>query len=141
MSGYKLNLSFNAPYVDCTNALDWEIQQVVFDTMNEGADDSEENRDSPYVLISRNFEFPDSASIEWYYGNEYDGGHTIHSAMLQRNQIQINFDDDRIIKILFDLNETRFEELSRYLQNILNGRLKIEPTINACEPRVLGPQR
>ena len=133
-----MNLSFKAPYVDCTNAMDWEIQQVVFDTINDNADDSEETRESPYVLISQNFEFPGPASIEWYDGEEYNGG-LINSVILKENQIQIDLDKDGRIEILFALNKTRFDELHKYLHNILNRRLKTEPTIKSCEPRVLGP--
>ncbi len=121
-----MNLSFNAPHVDCTNAIDWEIQQVLFDTTCDDADDAEDRRKSPYVLISRNFEFPDAATIEWHDGNDYDGGGSIRSASLEANRIKIILNRSRTINITFKLDLNHFEELKKYLKNILGGRLKIE---------------
>ena len=60
----EMNISFHAVYVHCSNALDWEIQEVIFDTIDNDADDFEDHRSSPYVLISQNFEFPGPATIE-----------------------------------------------------------------------------
>ena len=120
-----MNLSFSATYVNCSNAMDWEIQQVVFDTVCDDADRSEDMRKSPCVLISRNFEFPEAATIEWYDGNDYDGGASIRSALLESTRVFIVLDKLGSIEITFELNTQQFEELKKYLSNILNGRLKL----------------
>ena len=115
-----MNLSFEAPYVDCSNAMDWEIQQVRFDTVCDGAEDS---RKSPYILISRNFEFSGVATIEWHDGNDYDGGALIRSALLESNRIVIILDKSRTIEITFALDALHFEGLKKYLRNMLSERL------------------
>jgi hypothetical protein len=122
-----MNLSFDAPYVDCRNAMDWEIQQVVFDTTCDNTEDAEDRRKkSPYVLISRNFEFPGATTIEWHDGNDYDDGGSIRSASLEANRIKIILDASRTIDITFNLDTNHFEELKKYLKNILGSRLKME---------------
>jgi hypothetical protein len=124
--GNIMNLSFDAPYVDYRNAMDWEIQQVVFDTTCDDTEDAEDIRKSPYVLISRNFESPGATTIEWHDGNDYDGGGSIRSASLEANRIKIILDGSRTIDITFNLNTNHFEELKKYLKNILGSRVKME---------------
>ena len=118
-----MNLSFEAPYVVCSNALDLEIQQVVFDTVCNDADDAEESRNSPYVCISRNFEFPGTARIEWHDGKDDEGGASIRSTHLESNRIVIILDKSRTIEITFTLDALQFEELKKYLRNMLSDRL------------------
>jgi hypothetical protein len=121
-----MNLSFVAPYVDCSNALDWEIQQVAFDTVCNDADGAEESRKSPYVCISRNFEFPGTARIEWHDGKDDEGGASIRSALLESNRILIILDKSRTIEITFALDALHFEELKKYLCNMLSNRLNLQ---------------
>ena len=121
-----MNLSFEAPYVVCSNELDWEIQQVVFDTVCNDADDAdyaEESRNSPYVCISRNFEFPGAARIEWHDGKDDEGGASIRSAHLKSNRIVIILDKSRTIEIAFALDALQFDGLKKYLSNMLSDRL------------------
>jgi hypothetical protein len=119
-----MNLSFYAPFVECTNALDREIQQVLFDTVNDDADDSEDRRQSPYVLIGQNFEFTGPAEIEWHDGEDYDGGATIQSAVLEPTCIHFSLDESRTIMVTFEIQTQQFQELQKYLKNILGTRLK-----------------
>lgn len=67
-----MRLSFEAKCVDCVDAIDGGILQVTFDTLPPDNDDVE--RRAPYLMISRNFEFPASATVEWHDGIQYDGG-------------------------------------------------------------------
>ena len=115
-----MNLSFEAQYVTCSNAMDWEIQQVVFDTVCDNEDGAEDRRNSPYVLISRNFEFPGAARVEWHDGNDGEGGASIISAHLESTRILIDIGKARTIAITFSLNERRFRELKKYVRNILS---------------------
>jgi hypothetical protein len=111
----RMNFCFHASYVECTNALDWEIQQVRFDTVN----DSKHRRESPYLLVSQNFEFPGPAAIEWYDGKNYDGGGKILSAILEHKMISFFLDQSREIKITLSIDGRRLQELEKYLKNIL----------------------
>jgi len=60
---------------------------ISFDTVPKSQD--EENRRTPYALISRNCEFPDPATIEWHDGQDYDGGAEIVAVNLRRDRISI----------------------------------------------------
>jgi hypothetical protein len=97
-----------------------------FDTISDDADDPEDGRESPYVLIGRNSEFPGVATIEWHDGTDYDGSARIRSAHLKDDQIMIVLDKSRTIAITFDLDTIHLEELQKYLQNTLGSRLTIE---------------
>ncbi|MFZ4779191.1 MAG: hypothetical protein ACOYM3_27835 [Terrimicrobiaceae bacterium] len=119
-----MKLSFDAPHVDCSNAIDWEIQQVTFDTVSDDDQDSETDRRTPYVLISSAFEVSRDPTIEWHDGNDYDGGASIRVALLERNKILITLDKSREIGITFNLTEKKLTELSKYLRNMLGQRLK-----------------
>jgi hypothetical protein len=57
-----MKLAFEATFVDCGDAIGGEILQLSFDTIPSNLD--ADQRRTPYVLISRNFEFPDSATVE-----------------------------------------------------------------------------
>lgn len=76
-----MHLAFEATAVSCDDAIDGEILQVCFDTV--GAENDQKDRRTPYVLISRNFEFPSAATIEWHDGQDYNGGADILSVTLK----------------------------------------------------------
>src|SRR6266542_1714493 len=65
----SMTLAFEAKFVDCADAIGGEILQVSFDTVPSSR--AEDDRCTPYVLISRNFEFPGSATVEWHDGKDY----------------------------------------------------------------------
>jgi hypothetical protein len=119
-----MELSFNATYVDCSNAIDWEIQQVLFDTVSDESLESGADRRSPYVLLSCAFEVSHDPEIEWHDGSDYDGGASIRSVVLERRKIVILLEKSRRIAITFNLGEKKFEMLHRYLQNMCGRKLK-----------------
>ena len=119
-----MNLSFQALYVNCSNAMDGEIQQVIFDTIRDDPDAEEYIRKSPYVLISRNFEFSGESTIEWHDGNDDEGGASISSVLLESKRIFVILDKQGTIEITFHLNDKQFEELKKHLRNMLVSRLK-----------------
>jgi hypothetical protein len=67
----RSKIQFTAATVQCSEAIDWEIVQVNFDTMDSTFD--EENRTTPYLLISANFEFSKRVQIEYHDGKDYAG--------------------------------------------------------------------
>jgi hypothetical protein len=113
-----MTLAFKAKFVACADAIGGEIMQVSFDTKSEGEDEDE--RRTPYVLISRNFELPGSATIEWHDGNDYDGGATILSLVLARDRVVIELDRDLDIDVALHISHRRFTELGSYLRRMLD---------------------
>jgi hypothetical protein len=85
---------------------------VSFDTVP--SSHAEDDRCTPYVLISRNFEFPDSATVEWHDGKDYDGGAEITSVSLKRDQVSIKLDRDLDIEVGFHLPDRNFARLDPF---------------------------
>lgn len=113
-----MNLAFKARFVGCADAIGGEILQVAFDTMPER--DDEDERRTPYVLISRNFEFPGSAKIEWHDGVDYDGGAEIICLTLTRDRAIIRLDRELEINVSFSIGDRRFAKMSSYLKVMLD---------------------
>jgi hypothetical protein len=113
-------LAFKATYVACTDTLGGDILQVSFDTV---LDDDDNPRCSPYVLISRNFEFPESAAIEWHNGQDYDGGAEIRSITLTRTRIILRLNRELTINMSFQLSNEAYARLTVFLQKIMDDRL------------------
>lgn len=119
-----MELSFRATYVDCSNAVDWEIQQVLFDTVSDDGRDSDADRRSPYVLIGCAFEVSQDPEMEWHDGSDYGGGAVIRSAVLHCRQLSITLEKSERIDITFDLADVKFETLHKYLRNIFDHKLE-----------------
>jgi hypothetical protein len=113
-----MTVAFRAKYVSCGDAIGGEILQVRFDTVRQGHDETE--RSTPYVLISRNFEFPGSPTIEWHDGTDYDGGEEIASLTLTRDRASIKLDRDLDIDVTFSVGDRRFGKLYTYLRRMLD---------------------
>ncbi len=113
-----MTLAFKASSVKCTSAMDGEILQVCFDTRPESKE--EEGRDTPYLLISQNFEFEESATVEWHDGTGYNGGAEILSITLTRDQASIELDRDLEIDVSFVIGDRRYAELRSYLRRMLD---------------------
>jgi hypothetical protein len=113
-----MTLAFRAKFVSCADAIDGEILQVSFDTKPQSEDEDE--RSTPYVLLSRNFEFPDSATIEWHDGADYDGGAEIISLALTRDRVLVKLDRDLDIDVNICLSDRRFAQLRSYLRRMLD---------------------
>jgi len=114
-------LAFIAKSVRCADAIGGEILQVCFDTMPESG--NEDERHTPYVLISQNFEFASPATIEWHDGSDYDGGAEIVSVTLARDRAMIRLDRDLEIDVSFRIGDGRFAQLSSYLRRMLDENL------------------
>jgi len=128
--GENMTLAFNAKSVSCSSAIGGEILQVCFDTIPASKDEDE--RDKPYVLISRNFEFPDSATVEWHDGRDYDGGAEIVLARLTRERVLIKLDRQLEIDVSFSIGDRRFAQLTSYLRRMLDD--SVLTTTRIAEP-------
>lgn len=121
-----MTVAFDARVVDCADAMGGEILQVIFDAAPEGQDEGA--RSTPYVLISRNFEFPDSATIEWHDGHDYDGGAEIVSMTLRRTRISIQIDQGTGFDVAFRLPAKEFTRLRSFLKRMIDDRILILPS-------------
>ncbi len=116
-----MTLAFEAKFVDCADAIGGEILQVSFDTVPSSHDEDE--RCTPYVLISRNFEFADAATVEWHDGKDYDGGAEITSVSLKRDRVSIRLDRDLGFEVTFRLHEKKFVRLKSFLRRMIDDRI------------------
>src|SRR5258708_11336273 len=116
-----MTLAFESRFVSCNDAIDGEILQVTFDTLSSSR--TEEGRKTPYVLISRNFEFTDSATIEWHDGRGYDGGAEIVTMTLKRDRMLIELDRDLDIDVSFRLSAAKFATLTSFLKRMIDVRV------------------
>ena len=120
-----MTLAFRAKSVRCADAIGGEILQVCFDTMLASCD--EEERDTPYVLISQNFEFPGPATIEWHDGSDYQGGANIVSVRLARDRALIKLTCNWEIDVSFSIGDRRFAQLRSYLRRMLDDGVLVAP--------------
>jgi len=118
-----MTLAFDATRIDCTDALEGDILQVSFDTAPDDQDESQ--RSTPYILISRNLEFSDSATIEWYDGHDYDVGAEIVSVTLRRTSIKIRVYRELDFEVTFHLPDNKFTKLTSFLRRMMDGRICI----------------
>jgi hypothetical protein len=118
-----MTLDFEAAFVECASAMGGEILQVSFDTVP--STQEEDRRTTPYVLISRNFEFPDSPTVEWHDGVDDDGGAEILAATLSRNRLSMTVAPDSEIEVSFSLPDKRFMKLRSFLRRILEDHVAL----------------
>ena len=116
-----MTLAFEAKFVSCSDAMDGEILQVCFDTVSKSQEEDERN--TPCILISRNFEFPGPATIEWHDGCDYHGGAEIVSVTVRRDRISIKLDRELDINVDFRLADKKFVKLSSFLRRITDDRV------------------
>ena len=76
-------------------------------------------------MISRNFEFPGSATVQWHDGIEYDGGAEIVAMVLKREQVSATLDRDLQIDVTFRISDKKFAKLKSYLKGMLEKRVAI----------------
>jgi hypothetical protein len=116
-----MTLTFEAKFVDCGDAIEGEIIQVSFDTIP--GTHAEEERRSPYLLLSRNFEFSDAATAEWHDGQNYDGGAEIASMTLRRNRVVVKLDRDLEFEVAFRVSDKKFRTLKSFLRRLMDDRV------------------
>ena len=111
-------IQFTATTIECSEAIDWEIVQVCFDTRPSNAD--EEDRTTPYVLISVNFEFDGQVQLEFHDGSDYDGD-ILSRIVLWRDRAHVISRSQIEFDICFDLPDDTFAELREYLKVLLQS--------------------
>lgn len=111
-------IEFTATRVDCVEAIDWEIFQVTFDSM--GPDFDEENRTSPYLIISANFEFGRRVQMEYHDGEDY-AGDSLDRIQLWQRRVHVVSRGGYEFDIAFELSDEAFLKLREYLKVLLRS--------------------
>jgi len=114
----KKKIQFTATTVECSEEIDWEIVQVNVDTMD--SDFDEENRESPYLMISANFEFNSRVQIEYHDGRDYEGD-SLDRLRLWRNRALVFSGCGHEFDIAFELSDEAFTELRHSLKVLLGS--------------------
>jgi len=112
------HFQFSAVTVECSEAIDWQIVRVTFDT--EASDFDEENRASHYLSLSANFEFDEEVQAEFHDGSDYDGDQ-LRTLDLWRDRVVAITARGYEFAINFDLGNDAFCELRDYLKVLLRS--------------------
>jgi hypothetical protein len=113
-------IQFTAATVQCSEAIDWEIVQVNFETIDPSFQD--ENKTTPYLSILANFELSESVQIEYLDGKDHEGD-SLNRIDLWRNRIFAISGRGCEFDITFGLSDEEFAELRKYLKvsNVQTG--------------------
>ena len=106
-------MKLSAQYVSAEEAAD--IYQVMFKKVLDS--------DNDYLIIQRQFEFPDDGRCYFEDGNDIDntGHYYVKKALLMRNSLSIEIlrKKDRNIVIEFQIPDNKFERVKQFLQIII----------------------
>lgn len=109
-------IQFYAASVECSQANDWEIVQVVFDAIGPTHDD--EGRKTPCLLLSANFEFSNRIQVEFHDGSDFVGD-SLGKVELWRDRVLAILKGGKEFHITFALPDAAFAELREYLRVLL----------------------
>ncbi|MCH6259489.1 hypothetical protein MLD52_23235, partial [Puniceicoccaceae bacterium K14] len=118
---------FRAVEVRCSEAGDFEITQVDFDSKHDCRErgDLDFDWDFDQVTLSVNFEFGRSPKGEWYDGERHNGGRIV-KLKLTRNSVTIITAEDIDFYIGFELNKEQYAELVEYLNIVFSKSKTLE---------------
>lgn len=125
-------IQFQSIDVSCSEAMDYEIVQVTFDSVKDDPDADYRERASPYLLLSVNFEFEDDdevpedvneaqecangVQLEFHDGQTDDGGYSVTEIKLWRDRVRVVAEGGPEFDIGFELSKTAFTRLRRFLK-------------------------
>ena len=107
------SIAFIASEVVYNEAIDGEIVQVSFD---EDPDQDPFNRTKCYLMISQNYEFPGSPTVEWHDGKEYGGGLEVLDYKLTNEVFELTTNDGLKFSIQHDCQEDIYIQIKKFLQ-------------------------
>ena len=108
-----MHIVFEAKKVTYIEALGGDIVQISFekDIISDPI-----NNPTLCLNISVNYEFsPSTPEIEWFDGNEYDGGETIKSLKIDPKSLQVVLDNDISFDISFKIAGSKFKKIESFL--------------------------
>ena len=111
-------IQFTAARVECSEAVGFQFVQVTFDSSDAGF--NEDNRISPYLLLSANLEFPAQIQVEFHDGEDYDGDR-LSRIDLWRHRVRALSGQGHEFDIAFELSDDAFAELRMYLKVLMRS--------------------
>ena len=118
-----MSLLFKAYRAECISALDGDILMVTLDSRVEI---DEEEPSTPYIQISRNFEFPGPPAVEWFDGADYFGGQDIVRAVVTRDAVAFQMRKSGVLKAELNLTDRDYSQMLSTLRRILDRDLLVE---------------
>ena len=106
-------IAFKAGEVLYNEAIGGEIVQVSFD---EDPDQNPFNKTKCYLMISQNYEFPGSPTVEWHDGKEYDGGSEVLDYKLTSKVFELITNDGLKFSIQHDCQEKIYVQIRKFLR-------------------------
>jgi hypothetical protein len=106
-------IAFKASEVLYNEAIDGGIVQVSFD---EDPDQNSVNETKCYLMLSRNYEFPGSPTVEWHDGKEYDGGSEVLEYKLTSEVFELITNDGLKFSIQHDCQEKIYVQIEKFLR-------------------------
>ena len=114
-----MHIEFTANDVSYNEALGGDIVQIYLE--EDGNDDSF-NPSKYYIHISANYEFPPfTAKVDWFDGNEEDGGIGIANYKISKNSLQLWLDNGMSFCVNFDTEKNTFSSIKDFLSNAVKG--------------------
>ncbi len=80
----------------------------------------EENRISPYLMISANFEFSNRIQVEFHDGKDY-AGDKLYRIELWRSRVVAISERGHEFNIAFEISDAAFAKLREYLKVLLRA--------------------
>jgi hypothetical protein len=114
-------MEFQAKYVSTETSVDGDYYQAIFTVEQDRDDDS----DSPYLLLQRDFEMPYEGTCYVETHNEnYRGHFFLRRIDLMPHKLEIELDRpiNNLVCVTLSLTASQFEEVSRMMK-IIGGQV------------------
>lgn len=112
-----MNLRFKAEDVTYLDAIDGEIVQISF---NEKKDDDRFNSKTKYLIFSVSYEFePIEPSIEWFDGNECDGGSEVTKYSFTKNSLKVWLENGLSFDVSYLIDDDIYTKIGTFFNNVM----------------------
>ena len=110
-------INFKAIEVDYSEAIGGEIVQVTFDEdLDDDPDEDPFERTKCYVMISQNYEFPTTPSLEWHDGLEYNGGSEVLNYKLTSDLFELELSNATKFIVKHNCSKEIFNKICKFFQ-------------------------
>ncbi len=107
------NINCKSSEVEYNEAIDGEIVQISFD---EDPGQDLFDRTKCYVMISRNYEFPETPTVEWHDGESDDGESEVLRCRLNIDLFELTTTDEVTFRVQHDYRGKTFTQIQEFLQ-------------------------
>lgn len=118
-----MSLLFKAYRMECISALDGDILML---TLDSSVEIDEEEPSTPYIQISRNFEFPGPPAVEWFDGADYFGGENVVRVVVARDAVAFQMRKSGVLKAELTITDRDYSQLVSTLRGMFDRDLLVE---------------